>query len=340
MDRLVSDSACTATAYLSGCKANDATIGVKPNVKKFDCAAANEASNQLHSIAAWAQQAGKGTGFVTTTRVSHATPAGTYAHTSNRDDESDLDIIKRGGDPSVCRDIARQLVDNEVSNNFNVIMGGGAAKLLPNSTKDFFGQNGERSDNRNLIEEWISSKANSKVVFNKQQLVSTNTMQTDHLMGIFASSHLAFNLDADKSQQPSLAEMTRMAIKQLKKYENGFFLFVESGLIDYGHHATKAHKALDETLELEKAVRTAYMQTDPEDTLIIVSADHGHTMTINGYPELDNNIMGINLNDLGDDNKPYTVLSYANGPSYESFYNVKDNQISRVDLRTVTNMGK
>jgi alkaline phosphatase len=63
------------------------------------------------------------------------------------------------------------------------------------------------------------------------------------------------------------------------------------GRIDHAHHDTKAHLALDETVEFAKAVQTAADLTDEEDTLIVVTADHAHTMSLSGYPARGNDIL-------------------------------------------------
>lgn len=320
MDRQVADSACTATAYHSGIKANYETIGVTAAVKSTDCESAKLSENQVVTISKWAQAHKKATGIVTTTRVTHASPAGAYAHTSHRDYESDTDIKKMGNNPAQCIDIGRQLVENEVSQNFNVIMGGGARKLLPNGTVDDAGYVGERSDGRNIIDEWVHGKRGpTKYVFNVQQLKELNTSTTDNLIGIFSNDHLHYNLDNDGSQ-PTLQEMTDAAIRILQKEANGFFLFVEGGRIDHAHHETKAKKALDETVQFSEAVQRAYELTDPSDTLIVVSADHGHTMTINGYPKIGNSITGIGTDVSDVDHMKYMTLSYANGPAFKNFF--------------------
>ncbi|XP_073841320.1 alkaline phosphatase 1 [Musca autumnalis] len=328
-DRQVADSACTATAYHTGIKTNFQTIGVSARVKLNDCQAAIKSENQLESIASWAQKAGKGTGIVTTTRVTHASPAGAYAHTSHRDYESDADVINMNGDPTQCIDIARQLVENDVSRNFNVVMGGGGAKLLPNVTNNFTGYAGERLDGRNIIEEWMQYKDDvTSFVHSRQNLQELDTDNTDNLIGIFANSHMAYNLDNDGSQ-PTLKEMTAAAISVLKKRQNGFFLFVEGGRIDHAHHETKAKKALDETVQFDEAIKMAYELTDPNETLIVISADHGHTMTINGYPTLGNAITGVGTDISDVDFLPYTTLSYANGPAFSNFYYSSRKPIAR-----------
>jgi len=141
---------------------------------------------------------------------------------------------------------------------------------------------------------------------------------------------MKYHLKADASIQPTLAEMTKKAIEILKKEKNGFFLFVEGGLIDAAHHETVARLALDETNELSKAVQQAVDMTSEDDTLIVVTSDHSHTMTMAGYPDRGNDVLGLS-GLLGTDNLPYTTLSYANGPETKQ----SDANCARQDLSTV-----
>ncbi|XP_073947360.1 membrane-bound alkaline phosphatase-like [Choristoneura fumiferana] len=116
----VADSACTATAYLCGAKNNDYTIGVSGRVLPGDCKAAAEPANQLDSLLAWAIEDGRSAGIVTTTRVTHASPAGAYAHTSHRYYESEQDVREMGADLETCPDIADQLIHSYPGNQFKV----------------------------------------------------------------------------------------------------------------------------------------------------------------------------------------------------------------------------
>jgi len=142
---------------------------------------------------------------------------------------------------------------------------------------------------------------------------------------------MKYHLKADASIQPTLAEMTRKAIEILKKEENGFFLFVEGGLIDAAHHQTVARMALDETVELSKAVQQAVDMTSEDDTLIVVTSDHSHTMTMAGYPVRGNDILSLS-GSLGIDELPYTTLSYANGPvNQKPDVNCARQDLSQVD---------
>lgn len=121
VDKQVPDSACTATAYMSGVKTNFRAIGVSAKVKSGDCEGAKVEANRVESIVQWAQKAGKATGIVTTTRVTHASPAGSYAHVNHRDMESDEDVKILGLDPKICDfDIAYQLVHEDTGKNIKV----------------------------------------------------------------------------------------------------------------------------------------------------------------------------------------------------------------------------
>lgn len=132
--------------------------------------------------------------------------------------------------------------------------------------------------------------------------------------GLFQDSHMEFHMHADPKTQPTLEEMTEKAIAVLNKEKNGYFLFVEGGLIDAAHHLVLAKTALDETVEMAKAVQRAVDMTDEDDTLIVVTADHSHVMTMSGYPKRGNKIGGLSgLKGL--DDLPYATLSYANGPT-------------------------
>ncbi|KAF5280050.1 hypothetical protein FQR65_LT03305 [Abscondita terminalis] len=312
VDSQVADSACSSIAYLCGVKGNDGTIGVSAAVEPDDCSAMNNKENHVYSLSYLAQSAGKRTGTVTTTRITHASPAGTYAHTANRDWESDTDVEEDDEDPQKCIDIAQQLIYGETGKNLNVIFGGGRSNFLPNSIRDEDGHRGSRNDDRHLINEWSNLKKETKhkYIHNLTELQNL-ALDTEYVLGLFNSDHLDYNLERDTLKQPSLQEMTEKAIKLLSQSEQGYFLFVEGGRIDHAHHSTKARKALDETIELHKAVEAAAKMTNEEDTLIVVTSDHSHTMTLNGYPERGVDVLGIG--GKGKDKLPYTTLSYANG---------------------------
>lgn len=153
----------------------------------------------------------------------------------------------------------------------------------------------------------------SVVMRTERFMKSSSLCLTRTVSGLFEDSHMRFHLDANASVQPTLAEMTKKAIEVLRKEKKGYFLFVEGGLIDAAHHRVMAKIAMDETVEFSKAVQQAVDMTSESDTLIVVTSDHSHTMTMAGYPVRGNDISGL-VGDLGDDNLPFSTLSYANGP--------------------------
>ncbi|XP_075214863.1 membrane-bound alkaline phosphatase-like [Lycorma delicatula] len=319
VNKQVPDSACTATAYLSGVKANQATLGVTSSVKFGDCKASVDPNNQVTSILEWAQRAKKSTGIVTTTRVTHATPAGTYAHSSNRDWESDKNMRESRQNLSMCKDIAAQLIQEIPGRHINVILGGGRVKFRDNKLKSEEGKPGQRKDGADLIKEWIKDKealgVEHEYVWNRDGLNKVDKNKTSFLLGLFSEGHMDYALKANKDFQPSLSEMTEAAIQILSRNEEGYFLLVEGGRIDHAHHDSQAHRALDETVKLSQAVETAVNMTDINDTLIVVTADHAHTMSHSGYPDRGSNILGIAAtSDV--DRLPFPILSYANGPGY------------------------
>uniref|UniRef100_A0A1L8EG40 Alkaline phosphatase n=1 Tax=Haematobia irritans TaxID=7368 RepID=A0A1L8EG40_HAEIR len=334
VNRQVADSACTATAYLGGVKGNYGTIGVNANVPRYDCFAGQNPEYWVESIAKWAQDAGKDTGFVTTSRVTHASPAGVYAHIAQRGWENDAEIEDAGCSSKDNVDIARQLVEWEVGSKLKVIMGGGRRNFRNTTVNDEEGFPGHRLDGRNLVNEWIESKqrlnANASYVWSRKGLSLVDLENTEYLLGLFSSSHCPYHGDLQRSRialaNPSLSEMTEAALKVLKKNDKGFFLFVEGARIDMAHHDTRARKSLEDTEELAKAVAVAREMFSEEDTLIVVTSDHSHTMTINGYPYRDQEITGLAAEDA-DDDLPYTILSYANGPGYYSTYGEKGRKL-------------
>jgi alkaline phosphatase len=126
--------------------------------------------------------------------------------------------------------------------------------------------------------------------------------------------------------QPSLAEMTSKAIDILSQNPNGYFLMVEGGRIDHALHATNAKRALVDTIAFDDAIQVAIdkvKKTDPTlaNTLIVVTADHDHTMTFNGYGKRGNPILDINRAyrdgqpSKDADGNNYTTLVFGNGPN-------------------------
>lgn len=331
VNQQTSDSAPTMSAIITGYKTDEGVLSVNQNVVRGDYKTVK--GNETASLLERAEDAGKSTGIVTTARLTHATPAACYAHSPDRDWESDGDIYSRRRDAYDAKfpDIARQLLEFNHGDGLEVAIGGGRAKFLPKDVNDpeYNTLKGERLDGRNLPDEWLKKYKNSAYVWNKQQFDATNATNTKHLLGLFEPSHLQYNFDRpkDKAGEPSLSEMTAKAIDILAQNKKGFFLMVEAGRIDHAHHNGNAFRALTDTIELSNAVRAAEAKINLDETLIIVTADHSHTFTMAGYPARGNNILGLvrEIDDNGiaeeknraDKNgKPFTTLGYGNGKGW------------------------
>ncbi|KAJ1522008.1 hypothetical protein ONE63_002330 [Megalurothrips usitatus] len=123
--------------------------------------------------------------------------------------------------------------------------------------------------------------------------------------------------DAGPDGDPSLADMTRAALAVLLRNPKGFFLFVEGGRIDHAHHYNNAYRALDETLALESALLAAMELVDITETLIVLTADHSHVLTLGGLATPRGNpILGVDSKVSDVDGMPYSTLLYGNGPGY------------------------
>ncbi|XP_064186092.1 intestinal-type alkaline phosphatase-like [Anguilla rostrata] len=312
VDQQMPDSAGTATAYSCGVKANYGTLGLSAAARRYQCKTAH--GNEVTSVLHRAKMAGKSVGIISTARVQHASPAASYAHSANRAWYSDSDLppdAVRDG----CRDIAYQLVYNT---EIDVILGGGRTYMLPNDTADpeYPSSRGDRWDKTNLITEWLKNKKKAKYVWNKAQLDDVDEDDTDYLMGLFEPKDLRYELDRNPLTDPSLTEMVEKAIKILRKNSKGYYLFVEGGRIDHGHHDGIAGHALTEAVEFDKALQRATELTSELDTLMVVTADHSHVFTFGGYSARGNPVLGLSR-EIAEDNKTFTTALYGNGPGYQ-----------------------
>lgn len=327
VNQQTSDSAPTMTAIITGVKTKDGILSVDEDVVRGDHTTV--AGNELTTLLEIAEDQGLATGIVSTARITHATPAATYAHSPERDWESDAEL-NAAAKAADFPDIARQLIEFKHGDGLEVALGGGREYFLPNTLPDpeDSGATGRRKDGRDLTAEW-AARASSPFVWNKAQFDAVDPATTKHLLGLFERSHLEYEADRakDTAGEPSLSELTAKAIDVLSKSDKGFFLMVEGGRIDHAHHAGNARRALEDAIALADAVKVATDKTSANDTQILVTADHSHVFTIAGYPARGNDILGkvITLDSKGDiaegyaldgKGKPYTTLGYANGPGY------------------------
>ena len=335
-DAQVSDSASTATAMVAGVKVPSRTLGVTQAARYSNCATV--AGNGTDTIFELAERAGLATGIVSTARLTHATPAATYAQTPNRDWEDDSDM-PGASETDGCPDIARQFIDWDAGDHFEIALGGGRRHFMTQAQADpeRTDRKGNREDSRDLVAAWEAKSEGHVAVFDKTGLASADIAGGARVLGLFEASHMQYEVDRDEAAEPSLEEMTRAAITRLSQDEDGYVLMVEAGRIDHGHHGTNAARALGDTVALDEAVAAALSMTNADETLIIVTADHSHTFVIQGYPARNNPILGkVGLPDgrpaPAGDGKPYTTLSYANGSSaYETFADGERVDLSEVD---------
>jgi alkaline phosphatase len=326
-DSQTPDSAGTMTAITTGVKSHMGAIGVSAGSRN------NCADSLPKGLLTWLQladSAGMATGIVSTARLTHATPAATYAHSPERNWENDTDLPE-AAKAAGCVDIAQQLIStSRYGQGPLVALGGGRGQFTTINEQDpeYADKVGLRLDGRNLVAEWQAKHPQGAYVWNADQLKAATNAPA--LLGLFEPDHMQYEQDRpkDRAGEPSLAELTRAAIANLSKHQEGFVLMVEGARIDHANHSGNAARALGDTIAMSDAVKAAVDATSAEDTLIIVTADHSHTLNFVGYPARGNAILGKVKDKGGEDGMgaldlardgmgmPYTTLSYANGPGY------------------------
>jgi len=247
----VTDSAPASTAMATGNKTNNGVISQ-------DAAAiqGKKDGQNMTTILEMAEKAGLSTGVITTTRITHATPAAFYSHVDNRDNESEI-------------------ADQLLQSNIEVILGGGLQYFLGKNNTDPTGKEGKREDDRNLLDDFASRGYVS--VYNGSAFEKVDAKKTDKLLGLFESSHMQYEVErrSSESPDPSLAQMTGKAISILSKNQKGFFLMIEGGRIDHAGHERNLSKNIADTLAFDDAVKEALdFAANDKHTLVIVTADH------------------------------------------------------------------
>ena len=325
-DAQVTDSAPSMSAYMTGTKMNNEVISMSSdtvanspitdangNLLGNNCGASNGKS--VPTLLEQAKAKGLSTGVVTTTRVTHATPAATYSHICHRDLENDIAAQAVPGGTGYNSALGTTGLD--------VLMGGGRQFFL--TAKD----GGKRADGRDLVAEMKAK--NYAYASNATEFNAIDASKTDRLLGLFTSSHMSYDLDRDPAKEPSLADMTTKAMDVLAKNGKGYFLMVEGGRIDHALHETTAKKALQDTVAFDNAIKAAIAKarvSDPDlkNTLIVVTADHDHTLVLNGYAKRTGKTTASNAGVLGivkdyvtgavtkdNDGAPYSIIGFGNG---------------------------
>lgn len=238
LNSIVTDSAAAAASWGCGKRVNNNAINMSPEGIAYD------------PILKIFKENGKATGCVTTTRITHATPAGFTANVSHRGDEDH---------------IAEQYAERK----YDIMMGGGSRHFNPELRED-------RKDIYGLLK-----ASGFHVVKNKIQMLALPE-DNSPVLATFSHSHLPYSLDqiADSIMQneiPTLAEMTDFALKRLSKNENGFILQVEGGRVDHAAHANDIGGLLHEQIAFDNAIEVAqkFAEAD-QNTLVIITTDHGN----------------------------------------------------------------
>ena len=211
------------------------------------------------------------------------------------------------------------MLNFDAGDGLDVMLGGGYSKFVGSAL------GGDRLDpEANLVSDWLDGGPQRHFLSTREALAAAPI--DGQWLGLFSRDHLSFEVErANDSAQPTLSEMTVRAIDNLAARDSGYFLLVEGGRIDHAHHAARAGMALEETLEFARAVAAALARVDLDDTLVLVTADHAHTMSMGGYATRGNPILGLVTTndaqgrararpDIAADGQPYTTLIYANGP--------------------------
>ncbi|MCL3818358.1 alkaline phosphatase [Aeromicrobium wangtongii] len=277
----VSDSAPTASGWSTGKKTVDSRLSQGPS--SADTVPGEDYETVLEKY----KKQGKRTGNVSTAEITDATPAAAAAHINLRACQGPTDMAScptakksAGGKGSV----AEQLVDNKI----DVILGGGLNRY------------NQTTDAGPSVLSYAQSAHKYQVIKDKTSLSGVDTLANGPILGLFSGGNMTPKYKpltatpagaggpdttcqtADRGTQPSLADMTDKAIKLLDN-DKGFFLQVESAMVDKQEHASDLCGAIGDVLELDNALKVAQAyQAKHPDTLIIVTGDHAHSTQIVG----------------------------------------------------------
>ncbi len=234
LSSVVTDSSAASSAWGSGRRIWNGQVNMFPD------------GTSLRTLGQIAKEKGVKLGLVTTTTVTHATPAGFVASIASRGNEAGIAVqyVERGVD---------------------VLMGGGDRFFAPTL----------RTDKRDLYGDF--SSAGYKVVKDRGAMMG---LKAPKILGIFSNSHVPYTIDRDNSADlqakvPTLAEMAKCAIDNLKGSSNGFVLQIEGGKVDHAGHAADIAGMVFDQMAFEDAVRVAVeFALEDGETLVIVTADH------------------------------------------------------------------
>ncbi|MDR0733499.1 MAG: alkaline phosphatase [Dysgonamonadaceae bacterium] len=238
----IGDSAPTTSCYMTGYPSRAGYVATYPVADPPNDIVPMDAARAYQPLMTLLEAASiaqsKSTGLVFTCEFPHATPADCAAHSYQR---------------KKYEWIAPQMVHNRI----DVVIGGGGAFL-------------NDEDRQYLENEGYGVFLND---INGFRNYAGNTM-----WALFADRDMAYDIDRDPSREPSLAEMTQIAISKLSHNENGFFLMVEGSKIDWAAHANDARAIISDLLAFDKACGEAFRFAESNgETLVVVVPDHGNS---------------------------------------------------------------
>jgi alkaline phosphatase len=260
---LITGSAAAATAFSTGYKTSARFIGIGPrtsdllkdlNGNRIDDFEAAVPFKPLATVLEAAKLDGKATGLISTSRITHATPAAYGAH-----------VPDRGMD--------NEIMEHLVYNDIDVVFGGGGRHLIPESA------GGRRSDGENLRQELLA-RGYAYV----DTAAEMERLSSGKAWGMFATSHMSAEIDRQffNLDQPSLSEMTAKALELLSRARGGYFLMIEGSQVDWAGHANDPAYMVTDFLEFDKAVGVAleYAEKDPFTTVLVFPDHNTGGMTI------------------------------------------------------------
>lgn len=234
----VTDSAAAGSSWGGGMRVRNGALNVGPNGEK------------PVPILQKFKSVGKSVGCVTSVQITHATPASFCVNNSSRNAQ-----------PVIAEDY--------LSLKFDCMLGGGLNFFHPE----------KRADKKDLISAY--REAGIDFVQTKQELFSVDGKKP--IMGVFADDGLPYAIDREnnadlKAITPSLAEMSKAAIQQLSKNQQGFVLQIEGGKVDWAAHANDTAALLYDQVDFDEAVKVAMdFATNDGNTLVVITTDHGNS---------------------------------------------------------------
>lgn len=307
----IPDSSATATTLCTGIKTYNSAIGVGPTGEK------------LTSVAHLAQEAGMAVGVISSVPISHATPASAYAHNVDRDDFQDLsrDLL---GLPSISH-------RKKPLPGMDVVIGAGWGTDKAEDAaqgKNFVPGNRYLTENDlKLIEAnngghyqvalRTPGQSGKTVLDEAADNAAKSGQRLFGFFGVAEFAHLPFRTadgkydpvkgvkypletysPADITENPTLADMTEAGLTVLAQNPKGFWLMVESGDVDWGNHDNNLDNAIGAVLSGDDAVRTITTWVEKhsnwQESLLIVTADHGHYLHIKSPAALTGKAEGEN----------------------------------------------